>query len=460
MGFKSNLIQNQNKNKHFQTVALFAILFTLLLGFSSLASAKAVSKMVIITSAQSLAIGHCSAVVTVQAQDVNSKPTNVPSNTKVFFTGSSSSLQFYSDSNCATTAATVTMNSGTSSKNFYFKGSSVGTQILIVATYNYIDGQQNETLTTVSPTPTPVPTPTPRPTPLPSPTPSPTPITTVGRPIPTPLYGITFDNVANSVLTSEVNTLKQFVHVPTSRIVFDPGMAASYYAPAIQAMRPYTYILGQIADSSEMSSYTVSSIQARALQYTQTLGSQVDVWEIGNEVNGGWLGSNTEAKIEAMYDVVSAAQGATALTFFYEGEPSDPNNCLDSPSNDMFTWINDMFQMSLPANERSAETEKIRLGLNYALISFYPTSCPNVTTDWPTIYSKLAAIFPNSKVGFGELGTPSPQNGSTTEINMINQYYPMAKTTPLPASYIGGYFWWNFAEEMSSLFSVINNAIK
>jgi hypothetical protein len=51
-----------------------------------------------------------------------------------------------------------------------------------------------------------------------------------------------------------------------------------------------------------------------------------------------------------MYDVVSIQGGSTALTFFYEGEPSDPNNCIttDHGGNDMFTWITNNFQLSLP----------------------------------------------------------------------------------------------------------------
>src|SRR6266446_8449278 len=57
-----------------------------------------------------------------------------------------------------------------------------------------------------------------------------------------------------------------------------------------------------------MKNYTPSQLTAWTLSYTQTLGNLIDIWEIGNEVNGNWVGS-------------------TALTFFYEGEPSEPHNC-------------------------------------------------------------------------------------------------------------------------------------
>jgi hypothetical protein len=225
--------------------------------------------------------------------------------------------------------------------------------------------------------------------------------------------------------------------------------------------------MGELADSSYMKRYTVSSINTWTQSYTATLGNLVDIWEIGNEVNGGWLGSNTMAKVEAMYKVVASQGGVTALTFFYEGEPSDPHNCIstDNHGNDMFTWITQHFQLNLPASRRSVETENIRLNVNYALISWYPDECLGETPDWPQVYNKLAEIFPNSRVGFGELGTANPQYGSSFEIKEIRQNYRMAKIVAgLPASYVGGYFWWYFAEEMvpwgTTLSSVLNAAIK
>lgn len=287
-----------------------------------------------------------------------------------------------------------------------------------------------------------------------------------GRAVPSPIYGVTLDDVSN--VSAELNSLQQLVHTPTTRIVFDTSEPASYYLAPIQQFRNSSYIMGLLADSSYMPKFTASSITTWAQNYTETLGNNVDIWEVGNEVNGNWLGSNTMAKIEAMYDVVSGKGGATALTFFYEGEPSEANNCIatNNGGNDMFTWITQQFQLNLPVNQRPVETEKIRLNLNYALISWYPNRCPGETPNWPWVYSQLASIFPNAKVGFGELGTANPQNGSAYEVNEINKYYPMAKTVAgLPSSYIGGYFWWYFAEEMvpwgkNILSSTLNGAMQ
>ncbi len=424
----------------------------------SFANAGSVDRMVLISSPKSFAVGTCSTALTVQAQDSTLKPATSGSNIKVFFTGSDPSLSFFKDSACSVSSGSVVILAGASNKDFYIKGNTSGSKSLIVATYNYIDGGQTELLI-ASGTPTPVPSPTP----IASGTPIPLP--TVGRSIPTPLYGITLDNVSNAVLPGEIASIQHLNHTPTSRVVFDPGMSPSYYSPQISQLRGISYIMGQISDSSSMKSYSVSSYQARAQDYVSSLGSLVDVWEVGNEVNGNWLGTNTIDKVQAAYDVVANAKGATALTFFYMGEPTDVNNCIDAPGDDLFTWITQKFQLGLPVSQRSVATERLRLGLNYALISWYPQGCNNLQPDWTTIYTKLAAIFPNAKVGFGELGTASVQNGSSYEVNLINQYYPLASKIALPANYIGGYFWWNYAEEMvpyqtSTLFQTLNNAIK
>jgi hypothetical protein len=301
--------------------------------------------------------------------------------------------------------------------------------------------------------------------------PNPAPGATIaGRNVPSPIYGVTLDDVSNT--TAKVNSLSQMVHPPTARIVFDPGVLPSYYLKRIQQFRNVAYIMGQLADSSYMTEYTVSSIVTWAENYTGMLGSLVDIWEIGNEINGNWLstlsdGSDVLPKMEAMFDGVFSKGGQTALTFFYEGEPSDPNNCIatDHGGNDMFTWITNNFQLNLPPNERPASTENIRLNVNYVLISWYPDQCPGQNPNWPWVFTKLASIFPNSNVGFGELGTVDPQYGSPFEISLISEYYSMAKILPsLPASYIGGYFWWYFAEEMvpwgSLLSSTLNAAIQ
>jgi phosphoribosylcarboxyaminoimidazole (NCAIR) mutase len=285
------------------------------------------------------------------------------------------------------------------------------------------------------------------------------------RTIPAPLYGVTLDDVSG--VNRAVTALHAMAKVPTVRIVFDKGEPASYYASPARQLNPVAYIMGELVDSSYMKRYSLAAVQSFTTSYVNTLGSLVDVWEIGNEVNGNWLsrqgnGADVMPKIEAMYDIVSAHGAPTALTFFYEGEPSEPHNCIATGrgGNDMFTWINQRF-----VTEQSAETEKIRLGLNYAMISWYPDQCPGEMPNWAMVFTELAAFFPNAQVGFGELGTANPQYGSSFELNEISSIYPMmAGVGGLPENYIGGVFWWYWAEEGipqgTAIWNAINNAIQ
>lgn len=434
--------------------------------------AARIEKMVIISPMQSLDLNQCSNAVTVQAQSRSSLPVSASSNIKIFFTGSSAALKFYSDANCSIAVPSVILRAGKTQTSFYFKGAAVGSFRLIVATNNYQDDQQTETIRSAAPIPAPslAPTVTPMPSATPAPTPSPSlspaPISGgAGREVPAPLYGVTLDDVSN--VSAQVTSLKQLVHTPTTRVVFDGGVNPSYYSGPVKQLRDVSYIMGQILDSTEMGKMTVAQYQQRTQSYVSAMASQVDIWEIGNEVNGGWLSRNTQAQIRAAYNTVSAAKGATAVTFFYEGEPTDPKNCIDKNNggNDMFTWIRDNYQLNLAPEQRDPENEKLRLGLNYVFISWYPQQCNDIQPNWSDIYKKLAEIFPNSKVGFGEIGTENPQGGSAYEVNLIKQFYPMAKTTTLPSSYVGGYFWWYYAEEMvpvtkTPLFNVLNEAMK
>ena len=280
-----------------------------------------------------------------------------------------------------------------------------------------------------------------------------------GRSAPAPITGITFDDVSN--VSAEVTTLSSIAKPPSVRVVFDTGEPASYYLKPIQSFHPVAYVMGELMDSSYACSYSVPGITSFTQSYTATLGSLVDIWEVGNEVNGSWLCNSGSTrrhsrgnggvgsvmqKVEAMYNTVTALGGRTALTFFYEGEPSEPNNCIDTSGggNDMFSWINTNF-LDFP----TTETEAIRLGVNYVLISWYPDQCQGENPNWPVVYTKLGQIFPNAEVGFGELGTANPENGSAFEKNEINTIYPLkAGVGGLPSNYISGVFWWYAAEEM------------
>lgn len=276
-------------------------------------------------------------------------------------------------------------------------------------------------------------TPTPTPTPTPVPTPTPTPVPTGA------VYGITLDSVSN--IAEIVKSLSSLSHKPTTRIVFDEGMPASYYANAAAQIHAVSFVMGEILDSFYMKSITTSGYEARTTEYMNTLSNNVDIWEIGNEINGEWLGDTPSvvAKMNASYNKVKSAGKKTALTLYYNEE------CWANRSNEMFTWAQ--------ANVSAA----MKSGLDYVWISYYEDDCNNLQPNWPSVFQKLAAMFPNSKIGFGEVGT----NKSASKAAYINRYYNMTINQP---NYVGGYFWWYGSQDLvpmtKPLWSIFNAAIQ
>lgn len=288
----------------------------------------------------------------------------------------------------------------------------------------------------------------PRPTSTPAPTATPTPPQpTSGRTVPGPIYGVTIDNTTN--YKAMAKALTKFPYFPTARVVLDPGTTPADYSTPINALRPNAYIMAELQDSADMKAQTIASFQQRASTFYSGLKNLVDIWEVGNEINGDWLGTGVEDKLRAGFKVIDDAGATTAITFFWFGEPGQ-SNCIPASKYEMFTWISNLQQLNIAPSSRDPQNEKMRLNLDYALISWYPDQCGNIKPNWESIFARLAVIYPNAKIGIGEIGTANPQNGSTYELNLIKEFYPMGSTLNMPASYIGGYFWWYWAEEFTN----------
>ncbi|MEO5607076.1 MAG: hypothetical protein ABIR13_05795 [Polaromonas sp.] len=279
----------------------------------------------------------------------------------------------------------------------------------------------------------------PAPAPIqPAPAPSAPASATSPRAIPSPMYGVTVDDVSG--LNDVVASLSSLSKMPTTRVVFDENVAPSYYREPVTAINKVSYVMGEILDSYYVNTLSVAAYTERTRQYLAALGDKVDLWEIGNEINGEWLGNNADvvAKMTGAYDLVKAAGKPTALTLYYN------QDCWSKPSNEMFKWS----EANVPA--------RMKQGLDYVLISYYEEDCNGLKPDWPAVFQKLGAMFPNSKIGFGEVGTSS----RTQKADYLTRYYTMKINTP---NYVGGHFWWYFRQDMvpstKPLLQTLNSAI-
>jgi hypothetical protein len=241
-----------------------------------------------------------------------------------------------------------------------------------------------------------------------------------------PLYGVTVDDPWNTLPT--IAALANFGRRVTARIVFDEQESARDYDGVVQPLSAVADLMGEILDSAYMRDLSVDQFSQRVDDYLDTWGGLVNIWEICNECNGEWLGHTADVvnKMTYAYDAAKARGFTTALTLYYN------QGCWSNPANEMFYWAS----VNIP--------DRIKQALDFVLVSYYEDDCDGRQPDWQPVFDQLAQTFPNSQVGFGEVGT----DGNETEAEKaayIQRYYGLQMENP---QYIGGYFYWWFSEDM------------
>ncbi len=244
------------------------------------------------------------------------------------------------------------------------------------------------------------------------------------------LYGLTIDDswYDNVSIEEIVSSLKNFKVKPTVRIVMSKDTHPKEYIEIFREIHEVAYIMAEPVDSYEMNLYKdVESYRNRFLQSDKYLGKYVDIWEIGNEINGvEWIRQSDKLiikKVMAAHDVFEGTDKKTAITFYYENP---------SHNRDMIRWIRENVSL------------KIRKEIDYAFISYYEDDNEGYNPDWQKLITEFQTLFPDSKIGIGECGNTANTANINSKIEMINKYYKMPFFTK---NYIGGYFWWNYVAD-------------
>jgi hypothetical protein len=290
-------------------------------------------------------------------------------------------------------------------------------------------------------------------------------------PVPAPIHGVTADDKHDvrdpKFLAKLIDSLTRLSVKPTTRIVYTPGSKngyypASSYLDATKQIRAAGYVFGQPVDSFYMRCFTPAEHLARFKDYVDTLGSTVDIWEIGNEINGEWLFGKTKrctpeasvsetsqadvvTKMTQAYDYVKSQGKVTALTLYYN------TPCGAPEANEMSAWTN----ANVP--------DRMKTGLDYVLVSYYELDCHGHRPDWQNVFGKLAVIFPNSKFGISEFGWSKKRPPKTLLEDLIRRTYGFHPDVP---GWVGGGFYWEFAIDMvpydpspGSLWATIDTAL-
>jgi hypothetical protein len=252
------------------------------------------------------------------------------------------------------------------------------------------------------------------------------------RPLPRTLFGVTADDVSG--LPELVAGARHLPRRPVTRIYFDATEPPGSYAAAVTALRPVSYLMGELLDSSDEAHISVDAYRARVRAYLATLGDDIDLWEIGNEVNGNWTGpyATVEAKLTTAYREVSARGEPTALTLYYNV------GCGDGPA-----------ELSPLAFSQRYVPPSVRAGLRYVFLSYYEDDCSGLrptVAEWTGYFRALHQLYPHARLGFGEVGLRQPVTTATLPAAeaLLRYYYGL----PIRLLYyVGGYFWWYYAED-------------
>lgn len=341
--------------------------------------------------------------------------------------------------------------------------------------------------------------------------------------LPNRMFGLTVDNVTDEQLPRVIDALKKIKGrsrtKPVVRVVFDFDeeifekkkyhytpedfrAEVKYYYDAIIQMRPYVDIMGELIDSSAVyrchyDPLPVRAYEARTKAYAEGLKDVVDVWEIGNEINGEWVGWLDESwrdpditveQMAAMRDRVVSGLAATystlkqikpdaitALTFYYNSDTVNHGWTNDKKRNadgalEAYGHNYDMLEWARAYRRRLPDVD-------YVFLSYYEDDNEGVlpnrsnmdVTGLVKSLVSLAGMFGTAKFGFGEFAPQCKFEDcsrrkcracANAQVSYIRRYHNdldklVRDVLAAPGSgwdsrrvYVGGYFYWYFNSDV------------
>lgn len=280
---------------------------------------------------------------------------------------------------------------------------------------------------------------------------------------------------------------------------------AEIYKAAIEKLCPHAFIVGLLIDSSAVyrahfDSDRTRTIAERTKAYARTLGKLVDIWEIGNEINGEWVGwksGNSYLEPLVTLEQLTAARervadgtlrafdelkkiipdAKTALTFFYndDGENTGWTDDKKSDAAGEIVSYGERYSMTTWAREQRPRLPDV----DYVWLSYYEDDNEGVLpnrhnkdiTGLVKIMVEMSNLFKTAQIGFGEIApqchyadckTRKCQDCKDDQPLFINNYYVELDTKIRaalgnPASgwdknrnYCGGYFYWYFRQDANT----------
>lgn len=344
--------------------------------------------------------------------------------------------------------------------------------------------------------------------------------------MPPSLFGVTTETATwkNDAETKKglnrlVNSLKKIEspYKPVIRVVFQYGNEASDYLEALKALHGVNedcsdrvaYVVGLLVDSQQVFHFNDrhenQSIADRARHFAKTVGKYVDVWEIGNEMNGEWVGwisnnRNNEhhnqspeelarmrktvgGQVVEVYKALSCgdpeAETKCALNLYLFDDLNTGKNCRDDTIKGCNAECSREYEM-LTWSKNYLEPVKNGLKFDYVFFSFYEDDCKTVEKS-PALLADAIKDLSNlftfgghkPKVGLGEIApqcycSKNKDNDKRRtakccrpeQPRFVRRYYgawhrqikEMFATLPAAErpDYVGGFFYWYFYQDAAT----------
>ncbi len=243
------------------------------------------------------------------------------------------------------------------------------------------------------------------------------------------INGVTLNDVTNVSISDVIDATDAMKNKPTVRIVMKPGLSASSYLSILKKLHGHAFIMLCPCDSSYLKHYkTTSQYLSRYKDCVRVLAPYVDIWEVGNEINGeGWTKLSSKKASHYMYSAWKYLYSLGFVTELtpYEFRPGDQ-------SIDMIPWL------------KKYVPKQMKKHIGHVLISYYDDDNDGVHNSWKSTFNQLKKLFPNSYIGFGECGFSTPHNYDEDFQSRVKSYYSLS---PINDRYEGGYFWWYWQED-------------
>lgn len=349
--------------------------------------------------------------------------------------------------------------------------------------------------------------------------------------LPRQLFGLTIDRVTGEKIRETIIEQLEFIKAsnpnaapPIVRVVLDvdgadkTGVVDTAYVSLIQEIKRknLAFVMAEILDSSYIHYCTKKTgadadkncVLERTQKYYEALKTDVDIWEVGNEVNGQWAGGTsgeldggdafTQKKqaarknaresvtrqVEAAYSFLEGKGKKTAITFYFndDGERHSWSDRLDDPEYSMLKWLNS-YKDKFP-------------DVDYVFISYWAddnfanvpagggrTRITPTAEKWAAIFKQIKDDYKKAQVGFGEVGAQCKYRKNDSSCTVLEdskksqckdrkcdcclsaqkdyarEYYDVlnskiretlaTKYSPnYEQAFVGGYFYWQFNSDV------------